>query len=150
MDTFRLPRAEIEAKILLVDGDEITGRVFIPQFGPSGAPGRLVDRLNDEQEPFVPVSTANGPMLVNTERILTVRVQEDQDPEDKNAMEVIAVHFRMAGGATVAGRVGYSMPAERSRLLDYLNAGPCFLKIEQDHGVVLVQRRFISSVRLSG
>ena len=150
MDTFRIPRAEIEAKILLADGDEITGQVFVPEVGPSGRPGRMVDRLSDEQEPFLPVATANGPVLVNIEQILTVRVQEDQSLEDENATEVVEVHLRMAGGATVVGRVGYAMPAERSRLLDYLNAEPCFVKIEQDHGVVLVQRRFINNVRLSG
>jgi hypothetical protein len=146
MEELRVPRAEIEARILLEDGYEIAGRVFIPEVGPSGA-ARLVDRLSDPLEPFLPVSTPHGPLLVNILRILTVRVQDDPSDDDVSSLTVERIHLRLVGGATILGKIRYAMPPERSRLLDYLNAGSGFVKIETDHGTVLVQRRLITSIR---
>ena len=147
METFKVPQREIEARLLLEGGQEIDGKLFTPELGPDGEPGRILDRLNDPAENFLALVTNRGPLLVNTDWIVSVRLPLGEEMLDPTAQECLGVHFRLAGGSTVMGNLSFSMPPERSRLVDFLNAGPRFLKLVDDHGVLLVQCRFVVTVR---
>ena len=152
MDTFRVPRRQVEATVLLEGGLELDGKLFTPELGPNGEPGRLQDRLNDPTKDFLPLSTARGPLLLNTGWIVSVRLAAGEEPEESGepgGHEAMAVHLRLAGGSTVMGKLPFSMPPERSRLLDFLNAGPRFVKLIDEGGTILVQRRFIVTARES-
>lgn len=148
MATFRIPRRQLQAEILLQGGDEVRGVIHAPAHGPHGRPGGALDRLTDVTEPFLPLSTDTGTTIINTLRILTVRVAGDDDHEAEHASSPpIDLELHLIDGSKVAGSVQFTMPPEESRLLDYVNSRVAgFIPVATDHGQVLVNRRFVVSV----
>ena len=58
METYRVPQRKIPVRVALADGVTLDGALFAPAAGPDGAPGRLIDRLNEEQEHFLALAGA--------------------------------------------------------------------------------------------
>ena len=150
MDIFQVPRREAEASILLDDGRTLEGQLFLATTGPDGRPETIWERLNDAGEEFVPMACGRDRFLLNKSGILTVTVPREEDAlheDDGNGAKEVAVRLTLTGGISLLGRLHIAMPVERSRVLDYLNAAPRFLPLHPPHGITLVHRRFIVSVR---
>ncbi len=150
MDLFRVPRREAPVRLLLDDGRVLDAGFFTALTGPDGLPGRVVDRLNDPTEEFVALRSSLERFLVNKSGIVTVRVEGD--PEEILGIEAgtgrhVPVRLSLAGGTALVGRLVVVMPADRSRVIDYLNAIPRFFPLVGEGTVTLVQKNFVVSVR---
>lgn len=151
MSSFRIPKREVEARILLEGGKEISGALFAPRYGPHGKPGTIEDRLSDTKEPFLPVVREDETLFVSADWILCVTIPGDEarvlEDDDERRFDL---DLRLAGGTRVRGTVGMALPAEESRLLDFLNSAPRFIAVRTEAAVVLVNRTFIVSVGENG
>lgn len=147
MSSFRIPRREVEARLLLEGGQEITGRLFAPRHGPHGEPGTIEDRLSDPREPFLPLVQDDRTTFVSAAWILAATIPRDAAQLDRgDEAREFDLTLHLTGGVEVRGTVHATLPAEESRLLDFLNAAPRFLVVETDLAVVLVNREFVVRV----
>jgi hypothetical protein len=147
MKMFRTPRRVVPVRVLLDDGRKLEGGLYAPGARADGTPGRLVDRLNDDTEEFLPI--ARYETLLNKACIISVELAagEEQAEGIENAVaREQQVEVALIGGTTLSGWIRVLMPEERGRLLDYLNAAPRFIPVIGENRVTLVHRRFIVSV----
>jgi len=150
MDQFRVPQRKIAVSLTLAGGAQFAGELFVPTAGRGGTPGRLGDRLNDESERFLPVASESGGLLVGKRSIVTIRLGVDdagrENHEEEHDREV-RVLVGLEGGLTAEGRVAYTLPPERSRLLDFFNAAPRFIALLDSEGATLINTDRIVEVR---
>ena len=150
MEKFRVPRREVEVSVLLADGQELEGVFYAPEAGPDGGPGRLLDRLNDPTEDFVPLSHQGENFLVNKMRVVWVQLgvgQTRYERADSEGAQEAKVRLGFGHERTLDGRLAYIMPPERSRLLDYLNAAEGFIPLLGEERATLINRKFVSMVQ---
>lgn len=150
MEAFRVPKREQSVRLVLDDGRSIEADMFAALVGPDGRPGRILDRLNDAAEDFVPVRTGDERLLLNKSGMVTVQIDgraEDVMGPEHAAGRELPVRIGLAGGVGLVGWLLVAMPLERSRVVDYLNAAPQFFPLIGEGQVTLVQKRFVVSVR---
>jgi hypothetical protein len=150
MKIFQVPQRAVEVEVLLEGGEEMAGLLYAPTAGPSGGPGRLSERLNDDGEHFLPLVDSGGASLISKAWIMTVllpRGEEEIELQESDHAMDRAVELHMKGGHSLTGRLSYTMPPEKRRILDYFNAAPRFIPLLQEGRAVLVNRKFV--VRIS-
>lgn len=154
MKDFQVPQRTVHVQVRLDGGAELEGQLFAPSAGPDGAPGRLGDRLNDPDENFLALRHGPDTSLVRKAAIVTIRLSgEDVDLEAHEGETACAVPVRLwlEGDRTVEGIVAYSMPPEKARILDFLNAAPPFIAVHGDGELLLVNRdRVLRARNLDG
>ena len=152
MDQFRVPQRKIAVELTLVGGTRLAGEAYVPETGPGGEPGRLVDRLNDGGERFLPVTRDTSGSLVRKRAIVAIRLGEDDAARENRTQEherEVRVGMVLEEGLTLEGRVAYTLPPERSRLIDYFNAAPRFIVLLDDGIATLINSdRVVSIERL--
>jgi hypothetical protein len=143
---FQVPTRAIDVRVLLRSGVELTGTLYAAASGPDGRPGRLGDRLNDDAERFVAVRTGDDGCLLAKSWILTLDLgtgEQETELEQTAAMREIEVRMKLAGGTELEGRLPFSMPPGRGRLIDYLNEAPHFVPLLREERLLMVNRQFI-------
>ncbi len=146
MDVYRIPRRTVLVRLLLDDGRSLEGGLYAAAGGGDDYE-RVLARLNDPEEDFVPLAVGDDRFLLQKAGIVTAELLDPPDPRDPVGVRVVAARLSLMGGTAVLGRLRVEMPPERARVLDYLNAAPRFVPVWNERGVVLVQRRAIVSVR---
>ena len=143
----------VAVRVTLENGRTVEGGLYVPAIGPDGQPGRLLDRLNDATERFLPLAGRHETLL-NKSTIVSVQLASGHERAEGIEHEVAReqqVRMALRQGEVVDGWIRYLMPEEKARLLDYLNAAPAFIPVIGERRVTLVQRRFILSIQeLSG
>ena len=91
MEIFRTPQRMVPVRVLLEDGQKLEGGFYVPATGPDGNPGRLLDRLNDASEEFLPLA-GRYETLLNKACIVTV---EPQPPKKLASIPVNAIRFKL-------------------------------------------------------
>jgi hypothetical protein len=150
MKIFRVPQREIAAHITMEDGEVLDGILYVPATGHGGGPGRLGERLNDEDERFIPLAQDRQAFLVNKTRIMLVELpqgEEELEFQEAESGKEREVEVGMKGGLQLTGRLKYTMPVEKERILDYINAAPMFIPMLRDGRVVLVNGRYLVSLK---
>jgi hypothetical protein len=150
MNIFQVPQREVEVEVLLEGGEKMAGLLYAPTSGPSGGPGRLSERLNDGDEHFLPLVCAGSAFLTSKACIMTVllpRGEEEIESQESDQAIDRAVEMNLKGGLNLTGRLRYTMPPEKRRMLDYLNAAPQFILLLQDERSVLVNCSFVVRIR---
>ena len=147
MKEFKVPSRAVPSVVCLPDGSTVDGKLFVPSSGPSGAPGRLVDRLNDDAEHFLPLALKDHPELLNKDCIVWVRPADAADVVEElpPGSAEHSVRIALSVGGDVEGVVRYVPHPARSRLLDYFNEAPRFVAID-GRLPLLVNRRFMVRV----
>lgn len=152
MKIFRVPQREIEVLITMEDGEALEGVLYVPATGHGGGPGRLGERLNneDERERFIPLAQERAAFLVNKTRIMLVELppgEEELEFQEAESGREREVEIGMKGGLRLIGRLKYTMPVEKERVLDYLNAAPLFIPMLRDGRVVLLNSRYLVKIK---
>ena len=149
MDTLRIPQRMVPVRVLLADSQVVEGGLYVPAVGPDGRPGRLLDRLNDDAEEFMPLA-GRYETLLSKSSIVHVQLASGHERvegiEDTLAREQ-QVRLVLRRGSPVQGWIRYLMPEEKARLLDYLNVAPRFIPLIGTRRVTVVNRCFIVSVQ---
>ena len=125
MDELRTPTVELTADVVLTDGRQFPGRLFVPASAPRHAgPARASEWLNEPAEffAFLP-DDSREPIMVNKGEVLFVTVPAEANGEGSTedldtprpAVEVECAGHRLEGHLAI------DMPVGQTRVLDYLN-----------------------------
>ncbi len=158
MEDFVVPQRAVRVKVLLQDGRLLAGEVYVPETGPYGQPGHLIDRLNQETEDFLALKVDRQTHMIHETRILTVTVLEgdveeriEQQIEDSARKRRLLVKIHLTSGNEVIASLSYVQPQEQERLQDYLNTPRRFIPVRSHNQLIYVSRRHIvSAVGLRG
>ena len=149
-NALRIPRRRVPVRIELTDGSPLTGALYADRTTASGAPGRVVDRLNDVAEPFVPLAVEDRHILLRKSSVLLVRmIDEPEASLPSGASQTkLRLCLTMASGMTVQGQLRAVLPRQRTRALDFLNLNSDrFLEVRRGDGrLTLVNSRHIARV----
>lgn len=152
MDDLRVPKRRVAAAVLLPGGDARRIALFLSEAASRHAgPERPSDLLCGSDD-FVPAADEQtGQMtFLNRKALAAVRVAraleaDDADPTIPSEHEVEVL---FADGRVLRGLVSYVRPAERVRLVDYLNEPAPFFHLYEEDTVALVNKRHVSRVAL--
>ena len=148
MEIFRVPKREVPVRVSMDNGQTLDGILFVATVGTDGRLGRVLDRLNDTEEEFLPLACGEDHLLLNKSGVMMVEEPEEKDQLDSDAgAEEMPVRVTLIGGTNLVGRLRMRMPPERARVLDYLNAAPRFIALFGENGATLIQRSYIMYVR---
>ncbi|MDH3627634.1 MAG: hypothetical protein OEV00_14300 [Acidobacteriota bacterium] len=146
MEQWRIPQREVPVTLRLYSGRQSEGQFFVADV--ADAHGRvysLTDRLNDDGERFLAFSGETRRLIAKAS-ILYLVLSEDVgegDPEDARP----TVTLTLRDGSELSGDLPFSMPPDRHRLLDFLNAAPAFVRLEKGGRRWLVNRDAIQDIR---
>lgn len=148
---FHVPQQTVAVRVLLEDGSMIDGELYAPSVGADSDSQRLLDRLNDDAERFVPLARNDDNCLLQKAWVVWVQLNEAVDPSEPPSEPagglVHRLRLTLANGRTLSGAVSYVMRPERSRVLDFLNATPAFFAVRDGERITLVNRAFVQQVR---
>jgi hypothetical protein len=150
MKIFQVPQREVQVQVILEGGQELEGTLYAPTAGPSGGPGSLSDRLNDDREQFLPLVGAESACLVSKSWIVAIRLSQGEEKlefQESDQAKECSVILTMKGGLKLSGRLQYTMPVEKRRILDYLNAAPQFIPLLENGRVALINRSFMVRIQ---
>ena len=146
MKIFQVPQKKLTARVRMKGDRDLDGVFYYAAAGPGGGEGRLTDRLNDADERFLPLAQEGRGCLLNKEWILIVTCDAGLAPPEEAAEHHIAVQIHLADGTDLEGRLHFTMPPGRERLLDFINAAPRFIPVYGDGVAHLVNRDAITSI----
>ena len=144
-----VPRRRIPVRLQLANGRSVAGEAYVAIAG-AGAQERLLDRLNDESEHFLPVATAGRHLLVRKSAIVSAwtsdRGEVSAALEARHARE-IPVEVATFGGSVIEGRLLAGTDRVTDRALDNLNqvVGP-FVPLLARESITLVNTSHVVSV----
>jgi hypothetical protein len=158
--TYRIPKEAVDVELRVEGGLALAGQVFATSVVPHhSGPERVLDMLNREDHPYLPVRGEQDAVLVHKDRVVRVRSLDERDCRltfaDSVDQDQVRVRLLLAGGESRAAAAGEELdgiivlegPPERRRLLDYLNAAPRFFPLVREDGAWLVNQDFLVSVR---
>lgn len=151
MSDYRVPTKTVGVRLLMDNGQELSGQCFVGLVGPDGHPGRFQDRLNDQRESFLPLrDPAEEELLIHKSGIVWARVDEEvreDDDRDAPASHQVPVRITLAGGIVRLGELRVWQREGNARVVDYLNGGHEFIPLWDAEGLLLIQRRQVLYVR---
>jgi hypothetical protein len=147
---FRIDKDRLLVVVVTTAGDRLVGEIFVQSY----ARHRLgreepVDVLNGA-DPYFPLAIRGGAtVLLSKAHVREVEAVGEYPPDEQAlAARSARVELVLSGGLTRAGRVYLEAPADRSRLLDFLNRyEQPFLTLYTDDGLRLVNVALIARVR---
>jgi hypothetical protein len=143
-----IPRRRVAVKVQLADQSKLAGQLYADQRRPDGTPGRVVDRLNDTAEQYLPLALQDRHVLLNKAAIVTVHV-DDADRELSVSDELVEHHVRvnMCDRSQHVGKVHGILPFTQRRALDYLNnMTQRFLSLHASEKVILLNTEYVMGV----
>ncbi len=140
--TYQVPKISVEVTVVLSDGSELDGSIFISEnlLSYTGTP-RLEDFLNQKEEGFFPFHEEDGGyMLLNKNRLIYLRSSEDDHRvlEEKLMLKPQKVTVRFTNGRELEGVVYSTLPKESLRVSDFFNQRETFLPMYADYGKVIL------------
>lgn len=147
MDERRIQKAIRHARLVLSDGREIRGDVFVGLCDPHHLGPQRVGELLNEEAPFIPVKTEKGVLLLHRVHIVSVTL-----PANRERDELIALGKRYAVRVTTThgdlrGAIFVNLPEASTRTRDYFNQPLRFLPLFQSRTVTYLNREFIVLVQ---
>lgn len=149
---YRIEKVRRRVLLVLTGGARLHGDLFLqPSARYRSGPQDPADLMNDA-EPFVPVALDGHVMtFLAKDQIIRVQYEEQSTDASEEGAASAAVEIHCADGTTLSGTLRLELPADRPRLLDYLNGeSAAFLRLVIPSGVCLVNRRQITQVRHRG
>ena len=155
-DQLHMKKVRVPVRLVLDGGWRVQGDVWlVPIVEPASERERVIDLL-DAEEPFFPLDTTEGVILVRKSRIARLDVASPVDAglEDEPTGEVSSerVVIDLCGvpddDGRLDGRLPWASPPDRARLLDQVNGAGEWLPVERRDGLSLVATRYIRSIIL--
>lgn len=143
-----VPKRRAPVEVQLTNGDTFQGGFYYNVQRADGSPGRVIDRLIDPGEKYIPLATENEHVLINKSCIIVVHLREGVAERFPHAAgtRTLNVRLKLSNGVSVEGAIHALLPAAHSRTLDYLNGSArCFLALN-GKGTTLVNSEHVVSV----
>jgi hypothetical protein len=153
MDDLRVPKRRTPVEMLLPGGATRRMTLFLSEVAADHTgPERPSDLLNGGDD-FVPAFDETGKAMtfLNRSAISAVRLDPALDAdldEDVTLPTEHEVEVLLQDGTPLRGLVSFLRPAERSRLVDFLNEPPPFFRLIDGAVLVLVNKRHVVRVSL--
>jgi hypothetical protein len=151
VEEFRVPKRRVLAQISSPEGEAREVSVFLMTGVPEYTEGeRLSDLLNGEMK-FIPAQDVATGMItfLNSAAIVVAQTDVDHEFREEDRLTILTEHevqLRLVNGQRLQGLIVYMQPEGRTRLNDYLNDTPPFIRLVQGKRIALVNKRYISSV----
>jgi hypothetical protein len=155
MQELRVPKHRTPVELVLAGGATRNVLVFLSEFAARhSGPERLSDLLDGESE-FIPAvdGSTDAVCFLNSTSVAVARVAASVEGDDVGQHTIPTQHeveITLVGGVKLRGLVAYVMPPDRSRLTDYLNSEPRFIKLIEQEGVALVNKQHVTLVEALG
>jgi len=153
LEEFRVPKRPIIAQVVLPGGEAREVSVFLTAGVPNYSENeRLSDLLNSEAR-FIPAQdVATGRItFLNSVAIAVARTDLEHELREEDRLTILTEHeveIRLVDGQRLQGLIVYIQPEGRTRLNDYLNDAPQFIRLIQDKRIALVNKRHVAYVEL--
>jgi hypothetical protein len=119
-----VPRRRVPVRVQLADGSVQSGELYADVKSANGTPGRVLDRLNESREFFLPLASDDQHILLKKSGIATVRLEVEEEEvraRPADGTREIRARIRLSDGTQLEGMITAPL-SPRARLLDYLNA----------------------------
>ena len=151
MDELRIPKSRLEVELTLAGQGVRRVMLFLSDFAPGHEGGERLSDLLNEPPDFLPARELekDGVLFVQREQIIVARVTGEPETEDAERYTLPTEHdviLYLADGKSVRGLVTYVLPPDRSRLVDFLNGAPLFIRVLESGRRAYVNRRYVVSV----
>jgi hypothetical protein len=149
-DEYRIAKLRSPVEVTLANGSRLDGDVFVQsaaRFHPG--PEEPIDLLNDP-DPFLPLAAPTGEVRLLQKAQIAVVGMPLPATEEPVAANVVGmrVEFTLIDGSQHVGSVFPELPADRTRLVDFLNETSLqFLALFTTEQLRLVNRVHIAYVR---
>jgi hypothetical protein len=149
MSEYRIEKVRRSVTLVLAGGTTLVGDVFLQSTARYRPGPQEPDELFNEDEPFVPLATADDQLvLLAKDQVTMVQFSGGAADTPVGGVAGAAVDLVFADGTACSGELRMETRASRSRLLDFLNEEhQRFLTLRTSSCVCLVNRRHIAQVR---
>lgn len=153
MKPFHVPKRRALVEVTLTDGVSLRVAIFLAEHAENHpGPERLTDWLH-ATEPFLPATDigTGETVWLQREALAQVRAPAEIDHDEvlgstlPTEQEVI-VH--LVDRTSISGLISYVLPDRASRLTDFLNRPPPFLRLLCGRELVFVNRKHVTRVTL--
>jgi len=147
MDEGRIQKATRRARLILSDGREVCGDVFVGLYEPHHLGPQRVGELLNEEDTFIPVKTDQGVLLVNRARIVSVTLPADREQDD---LVTLGKRYEVRVTTTrgdLNGTIFVNLRENATRVRDYFNQPLRFLPLFQSQTIAYLNRDFILLVQ---
>jgi hypothetical protein len=147
--SLRLPVRTCSVSVSLLDGELLKGELCLRPVGLEQFES-VLDLLNGPDE-FLPIrgSEGGGARLVSKRALRWVEVREPSgtDLKDEDCPpEQAPVRVHLQDGEAIHGSIFYHQPANRARVLDFLNCSPRFFPLDRGEKVTIVHKLHVAYV----
>lgn len=153
LPSLRTPTVEVSIRLALRGDSPEPAALFLPEAVPLGRAQLLesVCGYLEEEREFLPIAFQERRALVNRSAIAYVAVARRPSGFDDDEVSDVHTLFdhrspvaaTLEGGTSVRGTLLFSSPADRARLIDFINLGPRFVRLWTSDELILVQRSAI-------
>jgi hypothetical protein len=151
MDDHRVLKRRVSIEIAIAHAGRRSVSVFLSEFASHHAgPERVSDLLNGDAD-FIPavVQGSEATTFYQRQGLLCAWVAPDEEAPPTEAHTVPtgrALELTLSDGTLIRGQVGYVLPPERARLIDFLNEAPAFFRLLAADRVALINKRHVTQV----
>ncbi len=150
-DPRQVPTLPVVVDVDLVNGRRLEGTLFLSITSSHRDGPETLDEFLNTARRCLPVQRGETGELVTRDAIVSVRVTSDiapRPPEDVSPA-VDLVRVELANGKSLEGAVQHG-PTDSggTRLSDFFNAEPDFFAVEDDGGIVWVNKRHVVSIHM--
>ncbi len=147
MDDHRISVETRYVDILLTNGNQVSGDMFLQLHGTkSYEPQRIEELLNGENE-FIPVRHGDRVFLLNIRHIVSLTCDADSELTDLQRLgEQYSVSVETVNGQLDDLQVFVNLPSGKQRIKDFLNQRKTFLLFIKDNKGIYLQRDMIVRV----
>ena len=148
-EDLRIPTVAIAAEVLLQSGEKLAGQVFLPLLASRHSGRPRPDEWVNQPTGFFPFLPEGRPHAVilnkDTVQIISMDLSPELSVEDASTGFTSRVALRL-GEKVLEGTLLIDMPAERTRVLDYLNHGEHFIPLWGTDAYHLVRKSCITMI----
>ena len=123
-DPLHVPRRRVPVQLRLQDGRSLVGEAYLALRRADGSQERLLDRLNDVAERYLPIAIADRHLLVRKAAVVSARLVDPVEAaaaRDDHASGLVPVEVALSVGPAETGDLRAGTEQAHDRALDKLN-----------------------------
>ena len=150
MSSLAVDTIKTKVTIMLADGSNQSGHIFLSPFDELGVGKQSVYGMLTAEKAFIPFESQNGDFsFLNQDAIVWLSHQEFAEEEASEItvpVETKAVTVHLSTGKVLSGEVSLEMPEGRMRLSDWLNDCVGWLVIRSGDKEILINLFYVLRV----
>ena len=148
MNDEKIDKKKKEVLFTLTDGTEIKGEVHLWLYSINRMGAQRIDELLNEGNPFIPVKTVDGCILLNSTHIMLAQAKTEKNIHDLIMMgEKYRVHITTLLHKNLEADLFISLPEGFRRVKDYLDQPIRFFTFFLPEHILCINRDCILSIR---